>query len=125
MFFFYGEHVDISHFLNSHLFNKIRTSPQPGPRMAVSGNPTSKTVWWRYVPGVCHYYRQGSQNMFHMFRFIYPLYFDVKDIHIPRHIIFHENFTQIYCEYLFLQGNSTAAAGIQKSGFNRHEFPEK
>jgi len=25
----------------------------------------------------------------------------------------------------FLQGNSTAAAGIQKSGFNRHEFPEK
>ena len=34
--------------------------------------------------------------MFHMFRFIYPLYFDVKDIHIPRprHIIFHENFTQ-------------------------------
>jgi hypothetical protein len=64
-----------------------------------------------------------------MFRSIYPLHFDViKDIHIRIHIICHENFTQktrdnesIY----FLQGNSTAAAGIQKSGFNRHEFPEK
>jgi hypothetical protein len=49
-------------------------------------------------------------------------------IHIRVQIIFHENFTQktrstesIY----FLQGNSTAAAGIQKSGFSRHEFPEK
>ena len=59
-----------------------------------------------------------------MFRSIYPLHFDVKDIHIRIHIIFHENFTQktrstasIYC----LQGNSTAAAGIQKSGFNRHD----
>ena len=63
-----------------------------------------------------------------MFRSIYPLHFDVKDIHILVHIIFHENYTQktrstesIY----FLQGTSTAAAGIQKSGFNRHEFPEK
>ena len=63
-----------------------------------------------------------------MFRSIYPLHFDVKDIHIRIHIIFHENFTQKtrYNESIyFLQGNSTAAAGIQKSGFNRHEFPEK
>ena len=66
--------------------------------------------------------------MFHMFTSIYPLLFDVKYIHIRKHIIFHENFTQktrsaesIY----FLQEHSTAAAGIQKSGFNRHEFPEK
>jgi hypothetical protein len=36
MFFFEGEHVDISHTLNS---DKIRTSPQPGPRNAWIGNP--------------------------------------------------------------------------------------
>jgi hypothetical protein len=55
--------------------------------------------------------------MFHMFRSIYPLHFDVKDIHIRIYIIFHENFTQktIYSASIyFLQGNSTAAAGIQK-----------
>ena len=66
--------------------------------------------------------------MFHMFRSIYPLYFDALDIHIPSHIIFHENFTQktrSTASIYFSQGNSTAAAGIQKSGFNRHEFPEK
>ena len=57
--------------------------------MAVSGNPTSKTVWWRYVPGVCHYYRQGSQNMFHMFRSIYPLYFDVKDTAVLEYSSIH------------------------------------
>ena len=39
-------------------------------------------------------YRQGSQNVFHMFRSIYPLHFDVKDTHIHIHIIFHKNFTQ-------------------------------
>jgi hypothetical protein len=75
------------------------------------------------------YIHRGSQNMFHMFRSIYPLHFDVKDIHIRIHIIFHENFTQktrsTASIYFFLQANSTAAAGIQKSGFNRHEFPEK
>ena len=49
-----------------------------------------------------------------MFRSIYPLHFDVKDIHIRIHIIFHENFTQ--------KNRSTAS---QKSGINRHEFPEK
>jgi hypothetical protein len=50
--------------------------------------------------------------MFHMFRFIYPLHFDVKDIHIRIYIIFHENFTQktIYTASIyFLQGDSTAA----------------
>jgi hypothetical protein len=31
--------------------------------------------------------------MFHIFRFIYPLHFDVKDIHMRMHIFFHENFT--------------------------------
>ena len=43
-------------------------------------------------------------------------------------IIFHENFTQktrSTASIYFLQGHSTAAAGIQKSGFTRHEFPEK
>jgi hypothetical protein len=34
-------------------------------------------------------YRQGSQNVLHMFRSIYPLHFDVKDIRIRIHIIFH------------------------------------
>jgi hypothetical protein len=66
--------------------------------------------------------------MFHMFRSIYPLHFDVKDIHIRIHIIFHENFTQktrSTASIHFLQGNSMAPAGIKKSGFNRHEFPEK
>ena len=29
----------------------IRTSPQPGPIMAVSGNPAIETVWLRWVPG--------------------------------------------------------------------------
>ena len=60
-------------------------------------------------------YRQGSQNKFHMFRSIYPLHFDVKDIHIRIHIIFHENFTQktIYTASIYiLQGNSTAAATV-------------
>ena len=73
-------------------------------------------------------YRQGSQNVFPMFRSIYPLHFDVKDIHIRIHIIFHENFTQktrSTASIHFLQGNSMAPAGIKKSGFNRHEFPEK
>jgi hypothetical protein len=125
MFFFYGEHVDISHFLNSHLFNKIRTSPQPGPRMAVSGNPTSNTVWWRYVPGVCHYYRQGSQNMFHMFRSIYPLYLMLRIFISLDTLFFTRTLHRFTASIYFLQDNSTAAAGIQKSGFNRHEFPEK
>ena len=73
-------------------------------------------------------YRQGSQNVFHMFRSIYPLHFDVKDSHIRIHIIFHENFThktRSTASIYFLQGNTTAAAGIQKSDFTRHEFPEK
>ena len=74
------------------------------------------------------YIDSGSQNMFHMFRSIYPVHFDVKDIHILIQIIFHENFTQktrSTASIYFLQGHSTAAAGIQKSGFTRHEFPEK
>ena len=60
-------------------------------------------------------YRQGFSKMFHMFRSIYPLHFDVKDIHILIHIIFHENKTQktrSTASIRFLQGNSTAAAGI-------------
>ena len=51
--------------------------------------------------------------MFHMFRSIYPLHFDVKDIHIRIHIIFHENFTQktrSTASIQVVQGNSTAAA---------------
>jgi hypothetical protein len=36
MFFFDGEHVDISHSSNS---DKIRTTTQPGPRNAWIGNP--------------------------------------------------------------------------------------
>jgi hypothetical protein len=36
MFFFDGEHVDISYGSNS---DKIRTSPQPGPRNTWIGNP--------------------------------------------------------------------------------------
>ena len=66
-----------------------------------------------------------------MFRSIYPLHFDVKDIHIRIHIIFHENFTQktrSTASIQVVQGNSTAAAvalPTAKSGFNRHEFPEK
>jgi hypothetical protein len=61
------------------------------------------------------YIDRGSQNVFHMFRSIDPLHFDVKDIHIRIHIIFHENFTQktrSTASICFLQGNSTAAAGI-------------
>ena len=52
---------------------------------------------------------------------LYPLHFDVKYIHIRIHIIFHENFTQktiSTASIYILQGNSTAAAGIQKSGSN-------
>ena len=50
-----------------------------------------------------------------MFRSIYPLHFDVKDIHIRIHIIFHENFTQktrSTASIYILQGNSTAAATV-------------
>ena len=67
-----------------------------------------------------------------MFISIYPLHFDVKDIHIRIHIIFHENFTQktrSTASIQVVQGNNTAAAvagsATAKSGFNRHEFPEK
>ena len=63
-------------------------------------------------------YRQGSQNMFHMFTSIYPLHFDVKYIHIRIHIIFHENFTQktrSTASIYFVQGNSTAAAAAKCS----------
>ena len=61
------------------------------------------------------YIDRGSQNMFHMFRSIYPLHFDVKDIDIRIHIIFHENFTQktrSTASIYILQGNSTAAATV-------------
>ena len=50
-----------------------------------------------------------------MFRSMYPLHFDVKDIHIRIHIIFHENFTQktrSTASIYILQGNSTAAATV-------------
>ena len=46
---------------------------------------------------------------------LYPLYFDVKYIHIRIHIIFHENFTQktiSTASIYILQGNSTAAATV-------------
>ena len=43
------------------------------------------------------------------------------------HIIFHKNFTQNTRSTKSIclpQGDSTTAVGIQKTGFNRHEFPE-
>jgi hypothetical protein len=51
--------------------------------------------------------------MFLIFRFIYPLHFDVKDIHMRMHIIFHDNLTQKtrYTESInFLQGKVTVCA---------------
>jgi hypothetical protein len=93
---------------------QVRRLPRP-PELSKNYHHTYVKFNSSFIDGT-FVYRQGSQNVFHMCRSIYPLHFDVRDIRIRIHIIFHENFTQktrSTDSFYFLKVTSPAAAGIQ------------